>query len=729
MKSISLVQDLSKFTCSLTIDLNNIFGEMTLEKVIQLVISDENKEAITKIRYEKDRDIKSKLKKNLKGFTPSGTFENARKIENLIVYSKLICLDFDSIDAEIFENIKEKIISEKFTIAAFVSPSGNGVKVFVLSNGEKDYHHQTYLEVQNYYETILGIKADPACKDIARLCFLSYDPNAYFNPESEIFQVSKENVIKPSLKAIGEGNTNYNEIDEVVEYTSKKEIYSPGSRNKFVFLLASNCNRRGIDKEIALKYALKKYDLPESEILTSFNSAYKNISEFGKYNDFLNENNPLINTSFLPEDIYEKLPMALDFVKSLTDKRQKDVCLLSILTLFSGAIKGVSGIYDNKKTHPNLFTLVIAPPASGKGSMIIAKNYGQGYHNELLKLNKEDFRTYTADLSFYNKNRNKCNLDAPIKPENKFLFIPANSSQAVFIDYIYSNGGTGVVFETEADVLSGIAKHDWGINSTNLRAGFHNESISMARKSDGLHLEIDSPKFSICLSGTPDQLIKLVESVNNGLFSRFLLYTFQTNMEWRDPSLNNGLESIEKSQRDLEEIGNLVIKKYQNVKVEVKLTPTQWEKHNLFFEKMLHESKIFDGENSASIIFRLGTIAFKLYMTLTAIRNFQNSINDGILFANDYDIDISLRIVEVCAQHSLLISKNLPNKPSFSLSVSGTSTRDLITELPKEFNRKEAIELGTSKYQLSSRTVDGFLSRATNEKYLEKIKTGVYRKL
>jgi hypothetical protein len=58
----------------------------------------------------------------------------------------------------------------------------------------------------------------------------------------------------------------------------------------------------------------------------------------------------------------------------------------------------------------------------------------------------------------------------------------------------------------------------------------------------------------------------------------------------------------------------------------------------------------------------------------------------------------------------------------------GSSTKDLLTELPNEFSRKEAVELGTYKFKLSEKSVDNFLKLASNEGVFEKLKAGFYRK-
>ena len=60
-----------------------------------------------------------------------------------------------------------------------------------------EQHKNAYAQVQAYYEKEVGIEADPKCKDITRLCFVSYDPNGYKNIQNEKFKVKTERVLEP----------------------------------------------------------------------------------------------------------------------------------------------------------------------------------------------------------------------------------------------------------------------------------------------------------------------------------------------------------------------------------------------------------------------------------------------------------------------------------------------------------------------------------------------------
>ena len=108
--------------------------------------------------------------------------------------------------------------------------------------------------------------------------------------------------------------------------------------------------------------------------------------------------------------------------------------------------------------------------------------------------------------------------------EQKTLIIPANSSASSLISILHDNDGIGLLFETEGDTLSQTLKSEHGNYSDLLRKAFHHETISMSRRKDREYLEIDNPRVSVVLAGTPEQVRHLIPDAENGLLSRFIFY-------------------------------------------------------------------------------------------------------------------------------------------------------------------------------------------------------------
>ena len=131
------------------------------------------------------------------------------------------------------------------------------------------------------------------------------------------------------------------------------------------------------------------------------------------------------------------------------------------------------------------------------------------------KLAKE---SYERDLKEFDKEKI---LEKPKAPIEKMLFLPANNSSSGMFQLLENNEGKGLIFETEADTLTGTFKQDYGDYSDGFRKAFQHETISYYRKTDSEYVEIKKPKLSTVLTGTPKQVFSLFPNAENGLFSRF----------------------------------------------------------------------------------------------------------------------------------------------------------------------------------------------------------------
>ena len=269
------------------------FNEVTEQKDILKILSDIKtgvyQNAITYLRKSLAVDKKEaaeRAKKSLPAFTPSATFNGGRKMEFLINYNGLMVLDIDKLEKEKMQQCKTKISMDNLVFASFVSPSGNGLKIFVKVSTDKEQHKETFLKLQRYFEELLEVEIDKSGKDITRLCFFSSDPELYLNENAETFFSNakkgfKENKQNPKTEnktseAAVDNDTIY---EHSVRFTEKKIQFTEGNRNNFVFALANNLNRKGISESMALGYILADYGYDAKEVTTAVQSAYQNTAE------------------------------------------------------------------------------------------------------------------------------------------------------------------------------------------------------------------------------------------------------------------------------------------------------------------------------------------------------------------------------------------------------------------------------------------------------------------
>ena len=175
------------------------------------------KDRIEKIRTTNDKAERSRLKEALPAVLFSGRFSK-RASSGLMKHSGLICLDFDNLsDAEAK---RDEVAPDEHVVAAFISPSGNGLKVLFTVPDDEELHLHCYHSCVEYMRAY-GLEADPSGKDVARLCFLSYDPKAYFNPDAyELPICAPEQTKEPSKGVTARGDRvgdRYNEASNIFE--------------------------------------------------------------------------------------------------------------------------------------------------------------------------------------------------------------------------------------------------------------------------------------------------------------------------------------------------------------------------------------------------------------------------------------------------------------------------------------------------------------------------------
>ncbi len=268
---------------------NEVTEQIDILKILSDIKTGVYQNAITYLRKSLADDKKEaaeRAKKSLPAFTPSATFNGGRKMEFLTKYNGLMVLDIDKLDKEKLQQCKTKIQMDDFVFASFVSPSGNGLKIFVKVSSGKEQHKETFLELQRYFEELLSVEIDKSGKDITRLCFMSFDPELYLNENAEVFASDMKQPLtitdnrQPTTKFRQQSTDNYNaKYEHCVRFTEKKQQFTEGNRNNFVFALANNLNRKGIPESMALGYILADYGYDAREVTIAVQSAYQNAAE------------------------------------------------------------------------------------------------------------------------------------------------------------------------------------------------------------------------------------------------------------------------------------------------------------------------------------------------------------------------------------------------------------------------------------------------------------------
>jgi hypothetical protein len=139
-------------------------------------------------------DEADRLKKTLPAILWAGKF-TSRKNSGVEKFSGYLCADIDKVPKRIGE-LHDTARNDRHAAAAFVSPSGTGIKIVfrVPVAADAKQHQQNFNAVRAHVAKIYNAKLDEAAKDIARLCFVSHDPAAFFNAEAVPLDVTTASV-------------------------------------------------------------------------------------------------------------------------------------------------------------------------------------------------------------------------------------------------------------------------------------------------------------------------------------------------------------------------------------------------------------------------------------------------------------------------------------------------------------------------------------------------------
>lgn len=126
-------------------------------------------------------------KDKLPAFTLSGVFPmNQRLNESIISHSGRLCIDVDGLADNVLD-VKDTLAADPFTEAVFLSVGGKGLAVSVKIDGKR--HEESYIALETYYKTKYGLYIDKSCKNVARIRYVTSDPDIFINWNSQLFEI------------------------------------------------------------------------------------------------------------------------------------------------------------------------------------------------------------------------------------------------------------------------------------------------------------------------------------------------------------------------------------------------------------------------------------------------------------------------------------------------------------------------------------------------------------
>lgn len=502
---------------------------------------------------------------------------------------------------------------------------------------------------------------------------------------------------------------NYNNLETDRQYDACLKRHGSGITIKTLFHLAKQA---GID--IGFKNGRKRL----------LHYGRNNMEERGKIAGDSGNELPAELPNF-SDRIFDALP---GFLRKITRHRisadDGALLLLGSITVFSACFPNVSGIYGGTTIYSNLFLFITAQASAGKGRLTLCRRLAEPIHRKLVELGKLEQQEYRRLKAEYMANKKEGGIEPPEESPIRMFFIPANSTATVLFQTLNDNGGNGLMFEAEGDTLATTLKSEHGNYSDGFRKAFHHEKISYLRKTNRERVELETPKLSVVLSGTPRQIQTLIQDSENGLFSRFMFYYIELKLVWLDVFETTDNEPLDRIfNRYSDEFFEFYERIEANGEMTFRMTDSQHKRFNDFFEELQIEYFEKCGKDFISSVRRLGIITFRIAMVLSVMSIMDSGDFSEIIICSDTDFNTSIEISKVLVKHAAQVFNSLPEAEA-PLQSRRKTKYELLNSLPDEFDRTQYVEYA-QRIGIPPSTADKQIKKYLNNGLIEK---SVYNK-
>ena len=762
--------------------------DMTLEEFVKLLRGERWKvqvEEYQRLKASGRETEAKKLKRKLAALVIAGRCDGSHAETNLKQWSGDAMLDVDKCNGRVSEFL-QVLKDTPWVKAAWRSVSYDGLKLVVRVEAESvDEYRLAYALVAWHVAQLLAFPCDMSCKNPTRPCFASYDPEAFFRPDTEVFpwrrfvtehpdrvgEILAELKVKtpagasgPPVAASGMLHTFFNEFLE-------QNPFVDGKKNEFLLKLGRIARYKGVgEEELARLKTLAVERLAgmgcaAGDIPPRIDSGYRyadmnkgpetpasrahkaqgspmrysepNEGEEEAELEKLEADKLRREVPCLPDELFDRLP---DFLKRglthVRNKRERDILLLSMITNISGCLPGVRMNYGGMVYSADLYLVALAGSGRGKGVMQLAAILPaaiQGYYDEL---NRKDEREYRQKLLKWNleerlaaQEKRVPDLDqCPEMPVERILKVAPNISKSQLILALEAGGAVGLVMNaSELDMISSAMHQEYGKHDDVMRAASQHEEVSSYFKTDHRLVIVSDPHLALCASGTPAQLHKFISSLENGMYSRVAFYVGQA--PWEYKSANPGKVRLD-MRAYFKGMGEELLRMFiflSGSSTEVIFTEEQWKEHTERFRTYLREVVAEDDDSPGAIVLRHGLMMSRIAMVLTALRKCEPQWNTSEWKCSDEDFRTAMQIVDVLLEHSLLLSTSMDDTAGRIRPVKAFfKLRPVLKKMPREFTYSELMA-AANEAGLPTASVKRYLLRLVYYQIVEK-EDGKYRK-
>ena len=437
------------------------------------------------------------------------------------------------------------------------------------------------------------------------------------------------------------------------------------------------------------------------------------------------------------ETIYNDLPIILERATGTMNIRQeKDLVLIGSIATISSILLPFRTIYHGRTIFPNMFLFVPGPAGSGKGRLDFCYRLVRPIHQDKRDLWLLAQEEYKQELDRYRalSKKEKANATSPVKPPITLLRVPANCSATSFAEAMADNGNM-LMFETEGDTVVNTFKSDYGNYSDNFRKAFAHEEFGYLRRgNDSEEKDVQNPRLSVVLSGTPEQVKSLIPNAENGLLSRFIFYCMSATDEWLDGF--SGYDTDNPLEKVFDDLGAEIENFYQHLtqisEVWFTLSIVQQQRFNDYFAGEKQRMKELNGDLYNASTHRLSWACLRIAMVLTALRCMDRGSVPEKIECSDADFNIALSIIRTVSEHNdyifNVLNEGITEDVKVSETYSSAARHVLLNNLPDRFSSEDMQALSV-KLGKSIRTIQRQVRRAIQNGQVKELAKGRYEQV
>ena len=129
-----------------------------------------------------------RIKSNLPAILVAGQCEGGHTKANFRRFSALQLMDIDHYAGDL-RALLDLLSQQLWAYAGWITVSGKGIKVVVRVDAETPYEFEklAYPQVEARVQELIGFPVDKQCKDLTRMCYVSWDEDAFLKEDCEVF--------------------------------------------------------------------------------------------------------------------------------------------------------------------------------------------------------------------------------------------------------------------------------------------------------------------------------------------------------------------------------------------------------------------------------------------------------------------------------------------------------------------------------------------------------------